>query len=192
MRTNNLKFNPNKTKIPLVGSDSALGKWYFAGAWCCCTSLESPGSTSEVAFRSSTTIAVLWLYRPFTVEWQLQPFLVTLQRLVTHALVTTRPNYCNSLNEGLPLNTVHKVQCGLLTGLKSTEYIIPSFKQLTCFWMQFRVPTSCKQARTKLPEGTAAQASSSFNECLLWLPLPLEVKRVKTHERTPLVAASFP
>ena len=81
---------------------------------------------------------------------QLRPFLeMSDLATVTHALVTSRLDYCNALYVGLPLKSVRKLQlvqraaARLLTGAGYREHTTPLLKQLhwlpVHFWAQFKV-----------------------------------------------------
>ncbi|KAF7251190.1 Enteropeptidase [Varanus komodoensis] len=126
MRANKLKLNPDKTEVLLgVLLDPEL-------------SLEA-----QVTAVARNTFLQLWLIH------QLRPFLENdCLGTVTHVLVTSRLDFCNTLYVGLPLKMVQILQlvqnraASLLTGTGRCSHITPVLRQL--HWLLIEVRAQFK------------------------------------------------
>ncbi|KAF7247778.1 Disks large-associated protein 2 [Varanus komodoensis] len=136
MRANKLKLNPDKTEVLLVGdSSSSVGDLGLAldgdalplkESVCSLGVLLNPELSLEapVTVVARSTFFQLWLI------YQLRPYLEEVcLATVTHALVTSRLDFCNALYVGLPLKTVRILQMSLRS---ATEALLrePSVKEV--------------------------------------------------------------
>ena len=117
MRVNKLKLSPDKTEVLLVGASLDRLEGHFPALNGVTLPLRDrvrslgvlldPSLTLEAQVDSVASGAFLQLRKlyqlwPYLNEWSLMT--------VTHALVTSRIDYCNALYVGLPLKTVRRLQ----------------------------------------------------------------------------------
>ncbi|XP_053106346.1 uncharacterized protein LOC128325025 [Hemicordylus capensis] len=140
---------------------------------------------------------------------QLRPFLEKADlATVTHALVTSRLDYCNALYVGLPLKNIRKLQlvqnaaARVLSGAARWEHIIPILKELhwlsVHFRVQFKVLVLTFKAlnglgpgylRDRLHPRVAARLTRTSEGALLWVPTMREARLSCTRDRAFSVAA---
>ncbi|KAF7244648.1 FRAS1-related extracellular matrix protein 1 [Varanus komodoensis] len=176
MRANKLKLNPDKTEVLLVGG-SGFGEGGF--------DLVLNGATlplrdkvrslgvlldPELSLEAQVTAVARNAFLQLRLINQLRPYLeYDCLATVTHALVTSRLDFCNALYVGLPLKTVRTLQlvqnraARLLTGTGRYAHMTPVLHQL--HWLpiearaQFKVLIMTYKALNGLGPGY-------LNECL--------------------------
>ncbi|KAF7245344.1 hypothetical protein EYD10_08460 [Varanus komodoensis] len=143
MRANKLKLNPDKTEVLLVGG-SGFGEGGF--------DLVLNGATlplrdkvrslgvlldPELSLEAQVTAVARNAFLQLRLINQLRPYLeYDCLATVTHALVTSRLDFCNALYVGLPLKTVRTLQlvqnraARLLTGTGRYAHMTPVLHQL--------------------------------------------------------------
>ncbi|KAF7238972.1 Choline/ethanolaminephosphotransferase 1, partial [Varanus komodoensis] len=143
MRANKLKLNPDKTEVLLVGG-SGFGEGGF--------DLVLNGATlplrdkvrslgvlldPELSLEAQVTAVARNAFLQLRLINQLHPYLeYDCLATVTHALVTSRLDFCNALYVGLPLKTVRTLQlvqnraARLLTGTGRYAHMTPVLRQL--------------------------------------------------------------
>ncbi|KAF7246169.1 THO complex subunit 1, partial [Varanus komodoensis] len=143
MRANKLKLNPDKTEVLLVGR-SGFGEGGF--------DLVLNGATlplrdkvrslgvlldPELSLEAQVTAVARNAFLQLRLINQLRPYLeYDCLATVTHALVTSRLDFCNALYVGLPLKTVRTLQlvqnraARLLTGTGRYAHMTPVLRQL--------------------------------------------------------------
>ncbi|KAF7251907.1 Polypeptide N-acetylgalactosaminyltransferase 16 [Varanus komodoensis] len=143
MRANKLKLNPDKMEVLLVGG-SGFGEGGF--------DLVLNGATlplrdkvrslgvlldPELSLEAQVTAVARSAFLQLRLINQLRPYLeYDCLATVTHALVTSRLDFCNTLYVGLPLKTVRTLQlvqnraARLLTGMRRYAHMTPVLRQL--------------------------------------------------------------
>ncbi|KAF7249282.1 Peroxisome proliferator-activated receptor gamma coactivator 1-beta [Varanus komodoensis] len=143
MRANKLKLNPDKTEVLLVGR-SGFGEGGF--------DLVLNGATlplrdkvrslgvlldPELSLEAQVTAVARNAFLQLRLSNPLRPYLeYDCLATVTHALVTSRLDFCNALYVGLPLKTVRTLQlvqnraARLLTGTGRYAHMTPVLRQL--------------------------------------------------------------
>ncbi|KAF7241729.1 putative RNA-directed DNA polymerase from transposon BS [Varanus komodoensis] len=143
LRANKLKLNPDKTEVLLVGG-SGFGEGGF--------DLVLNGATlplrdkvrslgvlldPELSLEAQVTVVARSAFLQRWLINQLRPYLeYDCLATVTHALVTSRLDFCNALYVGLPLKTVRTLQlvqnraARLLTGTGRYAHMTPVLRQL--------------------------------------------------------------
>ncbi|XP_078241606.1 uncharacterized protein LOC140704410 [Pogona vitticeps] len=215
MRVNKLRLNPDKFEVLLVGAPPDRLKGHLPTLDGITLPLKDrvrslgvlldPSLTLEAQVDSVSRGAFLQLRRIY----QLRPYLDE-QNLaaVTHALVTTRLDYCNALYVGLPLKTVRRLQLAqnraarLVSGAAARTHITPVLKNL--HWLpvaaraQFKVLTLTYKALNGLGPGylkdrllpyVPARPLRSGQEALLKVPSLKEVKGMACRNRAFSVVA---
>ncbi|KAF7238948.1 N-terminal EF-hand calcium-binding protein 3 [Varanus komodoensis] len=170
MRANKLKLNPDKTEVLLVGG-SGFGEGGF--------DLVLNGATlplrdkvrslgvlldPELSLEAQVTAVARSAFLQLRLIHQLHPYLeYDCLAKVTHALVTSRLDFCNALYMGLPLKTVQTLQlvqnraARLLTGTGRYAHMTPVLRQL--HWLpiearaQFKVLVMTYKALNSLGPG---------------------------------------
>ncbi|KAF7241901.1 putative RNA-directed DNA polymerase from transposon BS [Varanus komodoensis] len=213
MRANKLKLNPDKTEVLLVGG-SGFGEGGF--------DLVLNGATlplrdkvrslgvlldPELSLEAQVTVVARNAFLQLRLINQLRPYLeYDCLATVTHALVTSRLDFCNALYVGLPLKTVRTLQlvqnraARLLTGTGRYAHMTPVFRQL--HWLpiearaQFKVLIMTYKALNGLGPGYLNERLCPYmpdrplrsaGESLLREPSMKEIRRVTsgdsgTHE----------
>ncbi|KAF7238942.1 Fer-1-like protein 4, partial [Varanus komodoensis] len=155
MRANKLKLNPDKTEVLLVGG-SGFGEGGF--------DLVLNGATlplrdkvrslgvlldSELSLEAQVTAVARNAFLQLRLINQLHPYLeYDCLETVTHALVTSRLDFCNALYMWLPLKTVRTLQlvqnraARLLTGTGRYAHMTPVLRQL--HWLPIEVRAQFK------------------------------------------------
>ncbi|KAF7236906.1 Coiled-coil domain-containing protein 40, partial [Varanus komodoensis] len=206
MRANKLKLSPDKTEVLLVGGsgfgEGELNLVLNGVALPVRDKVRSLGVLldPELSLEAQVTAVArsaflhLWLFH------QLRPYLeYDCLATVTHALVTSRLDFCNMLYMGLPLKTVRILQlvqnraARLLMGTGRYVHMTPVLRQL--HWLpievraQFKVLVMTYKALNGLGPGflmehlrlyTPARPLRSAGEALLWEPSVKEIRRAST------------
>ncbi|KAF7250196.1 Cytoplasmic polyadenylation element-binding protein 1 [Varanus komodoensis] len=156
MRANKLKHNPDKTEILLVGGSDLgmgdLGLVLKGVAFPPRGRVHSLGVPldPELSLEAQVTVVARSAFLQLRLIHQLCPLLGNdCLATVTHALVTSRLDFCNALYVGLPLKMVRILQlvqnraARLLMGTGRCSHITPVLRQLHWLpievWAQFRV-----------------------------------------------------
>uniref|UniRef100_A0A8D2KSV3 Reverse transcriptase domain-containing protein n=1 Tax=Varanus komodoensis TaxID=61221 RepID=A0A8D2KSV3_VARKO len=213
MRANKLKLNPDKTEVLLVG-----GSGFREGGFDLVLNgvtlplrdkvrslgvLLDPELSLEAQVTAVARSAFLQLIN------QLRPYLeYDCLATVTHALVTSHLDFCNTLYVGLPLKTVRTLQlvqnraARLLTGTGRYVHMTPVLRQL--HWLpiearaQFKVLIMTYKALNGLGPGYLNERLRlympdhplrSAGESLLREPSMKEIRRVSTRRRAFSVVA---
>uniref|UniRef100_A0A8D2L4R7 Reverse transcriptase domain-containing protein n=1 Tax=Varanus komodoensis TaxID=61221 RepID=A0A8D2L4R7_VARKO len=156
MRANKLELNPDKTEVLLVG-----GLGFGVGdldlvvngvALPLRDRVRSLGVLldAELSLEAQVTAVARSAFLQLRLIHQLHPYLEDdCLATVTHALGTSRLDFCNALYVGLPLKTVQILQlvqnraARLLTGTGHCSHITPVLRQLHCLpievWAKFKV-----------------------------------------------------
>ncbi|KAF7254600.1 putative RNA-directed DNA polymerase from transposon BS, partial [Varanus komodoensis] len=209
MRANKLKLNPDKTEVLLVGG-SGFGEGGF--------DLVLNGATlplrdkvrslgvlldPELSLEAQVTAVARNAFLQLRLINQLRPYLeYDCLATVTHALVTSRLDFCNALYVGLPLKTVRTLQlvqnraARLLTGTGRYAHMTPVLHQL--HWLpiearaQFKVLIMTYKALNGLGPGYLNERLRPYmpdrplrsaGESLLREPSMKEIRRVSTRRR---------
>ncbi|KAF7251817.1 putative RNA-directed DNA polymerase from transposon BS [Varanus komodoensis] len=200
MRANKLKLNPDKTEV-LVGA-SGFGEGGF--------DLVLNGATlplrdkvrslgvlldPELSLEAQVTVVARSAFLQLWLINQLRPYLeFNCLAMVTHALVTSRLDFCNALYVGLPLKTVRTLQlvqnraARLLTGTGRYAHMTPVLRQL--HWLpiearaQFKVLIMTYKALNGLGPGY-------LNERLRPYKLVLQLESMQLHWLPIEVRAQF-
>uniref|UniRef100_A0A8D2L5S4 Reverse transcriptase domain-containing protein n=1 Tax=Varanus komodoensis TaxID=61221 RepID=A0A8D2L5S4_VARKO len=212
MRANKLKLSPGKTEVLLVGG-SGFGEGDLdlvlngvalplMDKVCSLGVLLNP----ELSLEAQVTAVARSTFFQLRLVYQLRPYLendclVT----VTHALVTSRLDFCNTLYVGLPLKTIRILQlvqnraARLLTGTGHYVHMTPVLRQL--HWLpievrvQFKVLFMTYKALNGLGPGylnglgpglcsyVPARPLRSAGESLLRKPSVKDIRRVSTRRR---------
>ncbi|KAF7244471.1 Ubiquitin-conjugating enzyme E2 U [Varanus komodoensis] len=155
MRANKLKLNPDKTEVLLVGGSGLgigdLGLVLNGVAIPLRDRVRSLGVLldPELSLEAQVTVVARSTFLQLRLIHQLRPFLENdCLATVTHALVTSRLDFCNALYVGLPLKTVRILQlvqnraASLLTGTGRCSHITPVLRQL--HWLPIEVRAQFK------------------------------------------------
>ena len=121
---------------------------------------------------------------------------------VTHAMVTSRLDYCNSLYAGLPLGLIRKLQlvqnavARVLTGISYQSHITPVLRQLHWLPVEFRIRFKVLVLTFKALSGFGPaylrdrlslyvpwRSLRSANKYLLVVPGPKEARLASTRAR---------
>ncbi|KAF7248769.1 Transcription elongation factor A protein 2 [Varanus komodoensis] len=170
MRANKLKLNPDKTEVPLVGGsgfgEGELNLVLNGVALPLRDKVRSLGVLldPELSLEAQVTAVARSAFLQLRLIHQLRPFLENdCLATVTHALVTSRLDFCNALYVGLPLKTVWILQlvqnraARLLTGTGCCSHITPVLHQLHWLpievWAQFKVLVMTYKALNSLEPG---------------------------------------
>uniref|UniRef100_A0A8D2LN46 Reverse transcriptase domain-containing protein n=1 Tax=Varanus komodoensis TaxID=61221 RepID=A0A8D2LN46_VARKO len=209
LRANKLKLNPDKTEVLLVGG-SGFGEGGF--------DLVLNGATlplrdkvrslgvlldPELSLEAQVTAVARNAFLQLRLINQLRPYLeYDCLATVTHALVTSRLDFCNALYVGLPLKTVRTLQlvqnraARLLTGTGRYAHMTPVLHQL--HWLpiearaQFKVLIMTYKALNGLGPGYLNERLRPYmpdrplrsaGESLLREPSMKEIRRVSTRRR---------
>ncbi|KAF7240633.1 putative RNA-directed DNA polymerase from transposon BS [Varanus komodoensis] len=209
MTANKLKLNPDKTEVLLVGG-SGFGEGGF--------DLVLNGATlplrdkvrslgvlldPELSLEAQVTAVARTAFLQLRLINQLRPYLeYDCLATVTHALVTSRLDFCNALYVGLPLETVRTLQlvqnraARLLTGTGRYAHMTPVLHQL--HWLpiearaQFKVLIMTYKALNGLGPGYLHERLRPYmpdrplrsaGESLLREPSMKEIRRVSTRRR---------
>ncbi|KAF7247602.1 Cytosolic 5'-nucleotidase 3A [Varanus komodoensis] len=207
MRANKLKLNPDKTEVLLVGR-SGFGEGGF--------DLVLNGATlplrdkvrslgvlldPELSLEAQVTAVARNAFLQLRLINQLRPYLeYDSLAMVTHALVTSRLDFCNVLYVGLPLKTVQTLQlvqnraARLLTGRYA--HMTPVLRQL--HWLpiearaQFKVLIMTYKALNGLGPGYLNERLRPYmpdrplrsaGESLLWEPSMKEIRRMPEFQK---------
>ncbi|KAF7237117.1 putative RNA-directed DNA polymerase from transposon BS [Varanus komodoensis] len=216
MRANKLKLNPDKTEVLLVGG-SGFGEGGF--------DLVLNGATLplrdkvrslgvlldlELSLEAQVTAVARSAFLQLRLIHQLRPYLeYDCLATVTHALVTSRLDFCNALYVGLPLKTVRTLQlvqnraARLLTGTGRYAHMTPVLRQL--HWLpiearaQFKVLVMTYKALIGLGPGylnkrlrpyMPDRPLRSAGESLLREPSMKAIRRDLTHPSSFILATS--
>ncbi|KAF7248118.1 Isopentenyl-diphosphate delta-isomerase [Varanus komodoensis] len=205
MRANKLKLSPDKTEVLLVGG-SGFGEGELnlvlngvalppRDKVCSLGVLLDP----ELSLKAQVTTAARSAFLQLRLIHQLRPYLeYDCLATVTHALVTSRLDFCNALYVGLPLKTVRILQlvqnraARLLTGTGRYVQMTPVLRQL--HWLpievraQFKVLVMTYKALNGLGPGylkerlhpyMPSRPLRSAGEALLREPSVREIRRGK-------------
>ncbi|KAF7244472.1 VWFA and cache domain-containing protein 1 [Varanus komodoensis] len=209
MRANKLKLNPDKMEVLLVGG-SGFGEGGF--------DLVLNGATlplrdkvrslgvlldPELSLEAQVTAVARNAFLQLRLINQLRPYLeYYCLATVTHALVTSRLDFCNALYVGLPLKTVRTLQlvqnraARLLAGMGRYAHMTPVLRQL--HWLpiearaQFKVLIMAYKALNGLGPGYLNERLRPYmpdrplrsaGESLLREPSMKEIRRVSTRRR---------
>ncbi|KAF7247658.1 RNA-directed DNA polymerase from mobile element jockey [Varanus komodoensis] len=209
MRANKLKLNPDKTEVLLVGSsgfrEGDLNLVLNGVALPPRDKVRSLGVLldPELSLEAQVTTAARSAFLQLRLIHQLRPYLeYDCLATVTHALVTSRLDFCNALYVGLPLKTVRILQlvqnraARLLTGTGRYVHMTPVLRQL--HWLpievraQFKVLVMTYKALNGLGPGylkerlhpyLPSRPLRSAGEALLREPSVREIRRVATRRR---------
>ena len=120
MRVNKLRLNPDKLKVLLVGAPPDRLKGHFPALdkvalplkdrVCSLGVLLDPGLTLEAQVDLVSRGALLQLQRIYQLHFYLEERSLAIVTHATHALLTTRLDYCNVLYVGQPLKMVGRLQ----------------------------------------------------------------------------------
>ncbi|KAF7235690.1 Anoctamin-2 [Varanus komodoensis] len=211
MRANKLKLNPDKMEVLLVGG-SGFGEGGF--------DLVLNGATlplrdkvrslgvlldPELSLEAQVTAVARNAFLQLRLINQLCPYLeYDCLATVTHALVTSRLDFCNALYVGLPLKTVRTLQlvqnraARLLTGMGRYAHMTPILHQL--HWLpnearaQFKVLIMAYKALNGLGPGYLNERLRPYmpdrplrsaGESLLREPSMKEIRRVTLSSSPP-------
>ncbi|KAF7247673.1 Poly(rC)-binding protein 3, partial [Varanus komodoensis] len=155
MRANKLKLNPDKTEVLLVGGsgfrEGDLNLVLNGVALPPRDKVRSLGVLldPELSLEAQVTTAARSAFLQLRLIHQLRPYLeYDCLATVTHALVTSRLDFCNALYVGLPLKTVRILQlvqnraARLLTGTGRYVHMTPVLRQL--HWLPIEVRAQFK------------------------------------------------
>ncbi|KAF7244380.1 putative RNA-directed DNA polymerase from transposon BS [Varanus komodoensis] len=204
MRANKLKLNPDKTEVLLVGGsgfgEGELNLVLNGVALPLRDKVRSLGVLldPELSLEAQVTAVARSAFLQLWLIHQLCPYLeYNCLVTVTHALVTSRLDFCNTLYVGLPLKTVRILQLvqnravRLLTGTGHYVHMTPVLRQL--HWLpievraQFKVLVMTYKALNSLGPGylkerlhpyMPARPLRSAGEALLREPSVKEIRRV--------------
>ncbi|KAF7250970.1 Interleukin-1 receptor accessory protein-like 1, partial [Varanus komodoensis] len=203
MRANKLKLNPDKTEVLLVGG-SGFGEGGFdlvlnGVALPLRDKVRSLGVLLdlELSLEAQVTVVARSAFLQLQLINQLRPYLeYDCLATVTHVLVTSRLDFCNTLYVGLPLKTVRILQlvqnraARLLTGTGRYVHMTPVLRQL--HWLpievraQFKVLVMTYKALNGLGPGYLKERLHPYmpglplrsaGEALLWEPSVKEIRR---------------
>ncbi|KAF7234897.1 E3 ubiquitin-protein ligase TRIM21 [Varanus komodoensis] len=204
MRANKLKLNPDKTEVLLVGG-SGFGEGEFdlvlnGVALPLRDKVHSLGVLldPELSLEAQVTAVARSAFLQLRLIHQLRPYLeYDYLATATHALVTSRLDFCNVLYVGLPLKTVRILQlvqnraARLLTGTGHYVHMTPVLRQL--HWLpievraQFKVLVMTYKALNGLGPGYLKERLHPYmpscplrsaGEALLREPSVKEIRRV--------------
>uniref|UniRef100_A0A8D2Q3W3 Reverse transcriptase domain-containing protein n=1 Tax=Varanus komodoensis TaxID=61221 RepID=A0A8D2Q3W3_VARKO len=209
MRANKLKLNPDKTEVLLVGrSGFREGDLNLVMNGVVVRLRDKVRSLGvlldpELSLEAQVTAVARSAFFQLWLIHQLRTYLENdCLATVTHALVTSRLDFCNMLYVGLPLKTVRILQlvqnraARLLTGTGRYVHMTPVLHQL--HWLpievraQFRVLVMTYKALNGLGPGylkerlrpyMSARPLRSAGEALLWEPSMKDIRRVSTRRR---------
>ncbi|KAF7239530.1 putative RNA-directed DNA polymerase from transposon BS [Varanus komodoensis] len=209
MRANKLKLNPDKTDVLLVGGlafgEGELNLVLNGVAFPLRDNFRSLGVLldPELSLEAQLTAAARSAFLQLWLIHQLRPYLeYDCLATVTHALVTSRLDFCNALYVGLPLKTVRILQlvqnraARLLTGTGRYVHMTPVLRQL--HWLpievraQFKVLVMTYKALNGLGPGYLKERLHPYmpscplrsaGEALLREPSVKEIRRVATRRR---------
>ncbi|KAF7252107.1 putative RNA-directed DNA polymerase from transposon BS [Varanus komodoensis] len=170
MRANKLKLNPDKTEVLLVGGsgfgEGDLNLVLNGVALPPRDKVRSLGVLldPELSLEAQVTAAARSAFLQLRLIHQLRRYLeYDCLATVTHALVTSRLDFCNALYVGLPLKTVRILQlvqnraARLLTGTGRYVHMTPVLRQLHWLpievWAQFKVLVMTYKALNGLGPG---------------------------------------
>ncbi|KAF7241018.1 RNA-directed DNA polymerase from mobile element jockey [Varanus komodoensis] len=201
-----LKLNPDKTEVLLVGGsgfgEGELNLVLNGVALPLRDKVRSLGVLldPELSLEAQVTAVARSAFLQLWLIHQLRPYLeYDCLATVTHALVTSRLNFCNALYMGLPLKMVRILQlvqnraARLLTGTGCCVHMTPVLRQL--HWLpievraQFKVLVMTYKALNGLGPGylkerllpyMPSRPLRSAGEALLREPSMKEIRRVKT------------
>ncbi|KAF7252571.1 RNA-directed DNA polymerase from mobile element jockey [Varanus komodoensis] len=155
MRANKLKLNPDKMEVLLVGSsgfgEGDLNLVLNGVALPPRDKVRSLGVLldPELSLEAQVTTAARSAFLQLRLIHQLRPYLeYDCLATVTHALVTSRLDFCNALYVGLPLKTVRILQlvqnraARLLMGTGRYVHMMPVLRQL--HWLPIEVRAQFK------------------------------------------------
>ncbi|KAF7252893.1 putative RNA-directed DNA polymerase from transposon BS [Varanus komodoensis] len=155
MRANKLKLNPDKTEVLLVGGsgfgEGELNLVLNGVALPLRDKVRSLGVLldPELSLEAQVTAVARSAFLQLRLIHQLRPYLENdCLATVTHALVTSRLDFCNALYVGLPLTTVRILQlvqnraARLLTGTGRYVHMTPVLRQL--HWLPIEVRAQFK------------------------------------------------
>ncbi|KAF7236044.1 putative RNA-directed DNA polymerase from transposon BS [Varanus komodoensis] len=207
MRANKLKLNPDKTEVLLVGGsgfgEGELNLVLNGVALPLRDKVHSLGVLldPELSLEAQVTAVARSAFFQLQLIHQLRPYLeYDYLTTVTHALVTSRLDFCNALYVGLPLKMVRILQlvqnraARLLTGTGRYVHMTPVLRQL--HWLpievraQFKVLVMTYKALNGLGPGylkeclrpyMAVRPLRSAGEALLRKPSVKEIRRVITY-----------
>ncbi|KAF7243157.1 Ephrin type-A receptor 4 [Varanus komodoensis] len=210
MRANKLKLNPDKMEVLLVG-ESGFGEGELnlvlnGVALPLRDKVRSLGVLldPELSLEAQVTAVARSAFFQLRLIHQLRPYLeYDCLATVTHALVTSRLDFCNALYVGLPLKTVRILQlvqnraARLLTGTGRYVHMTPVLRQLHWLpievWAQFKVLVMTYKALNGLGPGylkehlhpyMPARPLRSAGEALLWEPSMKEIRRLARLDTT--------
>ncbi|KAF7238810.1 hypothetical protein EYD10_14545 [Varanus komodoensis] len=203
MRANKLKLNPDKTEVLLVGGsgfgEGELNLVLNGVALLLRDKVRSLGVllNPELSLEAQVTAVARSAFLQLQLIRQLRPYLeYDCLATVTHALVTSRLDFCNTLYVGLPLKTVWILQlvqnraARLLTGTGRYVHMTPVLCQL--HWLpievraQFKVLVMTYKALNSLGPGylkerlrpyMPTRPLRSVGEALLQEPSVKEIRR---------------
>ncbi|KAF7251651.1 hypothetical protein EYD10_02851 [Varanus komodoensis] len=204
MRANKLKLNPDKTEVLLVGGsgfgEGELNLVLNGVALPLRDKVRSLGVLldPELSLEAQVTAVARSAFLQLRLIHQLRPYLENdCLATVTHALVTSRLDFCNALYVGLPLKTVRILQlvqnraARLLMGTGRYVHMTPVLRQL--HWLpievraQFKVLVMTYKALNGLGPGYLKERLHPYmpsrplrlaGEALLREPSMEEVRRV--------------
>ncbi|KAF7248278.1 putative sodium-coupled neutral amino acid transporter 11 [Varanus komodoensis] len=204
-----LKLNPDKTEVLLVGGsgfgEGELNLVLNGVALPPRDKVHSLGVLldPELSLEAQVTVVARSAFLQLRLIHQLRPYLeYDCLATVTHALVTSRLDFCNALYVGLPLKMVRILQlvqnraARLLTGTGRYVHMTPVLRQL--HWLpievraQFKVLVMTYKALNGLGPGylkerlhpyMSARPLRSVGEALLREPSMEEIRRVVTRRR---------
>ncbi|KAF7239662.1 putative RNA-directed DNA polymerase from transposon BS [Varanus komodoensis] len=216
MRANKLKLNPDKTEVLLVGGsgfgEGELNLVLNGVALPPRDKVRSLGVLldPELSLEAQVTAAARSAFLQLWLIHQLRPYLENdCLATATHALVTSRLDFCNALYVGLPLKMVRILQlvqnraARLLTGTERYVHMTPVLCQL--HWLpievraKFKVLVMTYKALNGLGPGylkkrlrpyMPSRPLRSAGEALLREPSVKEIRRVVTQRRAFSAVAS--
>ncbi|KAF7236632.1 Ectonucleotide pyrophosphatase/phosphodiesterase family member 7 [Varanus komodoensis] len=209
MRANKLKLNPDKTEVLLVGElgfgEGELNLVLNGVALPLRDKVRSLGVLlePELSLEAQVTAVARSAFLQLWLILQLHPYLeYDCLATVTHALVTSRLDFCNVLYVGLPSKTVRILQLmqnrasRLLMGTGRYVHMTPVLRQLHWLpievWVQFKVLVMTYKALNGLGPGylkerlrpyMPAHPLRSAGEALLWKPSVKEIRSTSTRRR---------
>ncbi|KAF7246934.1 Transmembrane protease serine 12 [Varanus komodoensis] len=204
MRANKLKLNPDKTEVLLVGGsgfgEGELNLVLNGVALPLRDKVRSLGVllVPELSLEAQVTAVARSAFFQLRLIHQLRPYLeYDCLATVTHALVTSRLDFCNALYVGLPLKTVRILQlvqnraARLLTGTGRYVHMTPVLCQLHWLPIEVQVQFKVLVMTYKAPNGLGpgylkerlrpympACTLRSAGEALLREPSMKEIRRV--------------
>ncbi|KAF7239262.1 WD repeat-containing protein 90 [Varanus komodoensis] len=199
MRANELKLNPDKTEVLVVGgSDFGEGDLDLVLNGVALPLRLGVLLDPELSLKAQVTAVARSAFFQLRLIYELRPYLENdCLATVTHALVTSRLDFCNTLYMGLPLKTVQILQlvqnrtARLLTGTGHYVHMTPVLRQL--HWLpievraQFKVLVMTYKALNGLGPGYLKERLRpyvpvcplrSVGEALLREPSVKEIRRV--------------